>query len=141
MNDAKKLWFLFVLSFSLGFTALESRKNSAAEPWVVAPPKGQYSVLKTLLVCSPTLTRLAKIVEDDLDFTDQFAVTVNKTDQDLASIKIEPLFKQGYSLLVSLKADAAHNVDVTVKDTSSNMTVLKKAVVLEQKSRRPLQGV
>lgn len=112
--------------------------------------EGKYSTLKNQLLCSSEnklLLRIAKIIRDDLEFTDQFDVDLKKTTQKLEEIKSKQLFKQGTSLitffeLVEKKRKQGPKQEklitrrctrAIVKDTSSDRVVFDKTIMMNEK--------
>jgi tol-pal system beta propeller repeat protein TolB len=73
------------------------------------------------------------MVHEDLDFTDQFDVELQKTTKKIAEIPSKKLFKQGTSLLIFCDYQGDAKVKIAIKDTSSDTTVFDHTVALERK--------
>ncbi|MBU1007509.1 hypothetical protein KKA53_00280 [Candidatus Dependentiae bacterium] len=143
-----KRFFVFVFVFTqlFGFTAVYAvatvTKSNARTFTVTGPHCGLYSRLKNQMLCSsknPLLFEVARIVRDDLNFTDQFDVDLKKKEHRLTAINLKELFKQGVSLVtafgfVEKNKKRGTRVHVRIRDTSSNHVVFDKTVTIERKN-------
>lgn len=131
----------FLSSSIFGSLPKDVSTAPAAANFSVKSSGSQYSKLKCLLLCpeveanSPFKKKifvLAKTVKEDLDFTDQFDVELQKTAaQNFSSIKTKKLFDKGFSLLILLKKGQGKFV-ATVKDTNSDTILCEKNISLER---------
>lgn len=130
------------LSFGVHAWSLFGRKKKQESPmptqvaFEVHGEQNKYSKLKSLLLCQGNdrlMLRFAKIIQGDLDFTDQFDVVLQKTTEDCSRISSEKLFKQGTSLLFSLEKNKK-GIRVTAKDTNSNIVVCDEVVPVTEKT-------
>lgn len=107
---------------------------------------GSYSRLKNLMVCQgdassskavPLLLRFAKIVADDLAFTDQFDVDLKKMDAKTVVPEPKKLFEQGVSLFSTFRVDKdkkdRFDVKIVVRDTSADLVVFDKTLSIAKK--------
>jgi len=146
----------FLLIDGAGYARLEKNQDESSKkrdqkkeaPFEVKGRYGKYSKLKNQILCyraNQLSLRFAKIIRDDLNFTDQFDVDLKKTDQTLKQIKLPELFKQGISLVtffyvieqeIKKKRKIEKNIEihVLIKDTNSKATVFDKKVTLEEKN-------
>lgn len=128
-----KLFVLFIVLFPK--IAIGSvRVSTSGNP-------NRYSKLKNVVLCKgkeKDLLRFAKIVFDDLDFTDQFDVEIKKTNTALKDIKLANLFKKNVSLITFLSAKVSKNnmnVKAVVKDTNSGSTFFEKELAIKRDCR------
>lgn len=120
---------------------VEDSKNSSELSVEVKNESKQYSKLNCLLLCRGkdyNFLEFAKIIRDDLNFTDQFDVVVKKTQQKINTKIFSKLFDKGISLLFSLNSlnDKKENfiVQATMRDTNSGMIIFDKKVSTNNKN-------
>lgn len=100
---------------------------------------GKYSKIKHVILCSgndSSLLRFAKVVYDDLDFTDQFDIELKKTDKPVTRDLVKRMFEQGISLVTVLSKEN-NIIKVTTSDTSLADTSVADTMVFE----RSVEGV
>lgn len=131
----KKCTWLFVLCFAFS-TALFGHASIHNTASAVAVNHDEYLIQSSsseklpclMLACSddPTLLQIAKDLKFDVEFTDQVAIDLKKTDHEPDGQVIKKLFNQGTSLAIVLKptelatAKKRGKLHVAVKDTHSN---------------------
>lgn len=94
----------------------------------------KHRKIKSLMLChdpDSLMLKCAKVIYDDLDFSDQFDVVWQKTDAKPDSVSLKKLFSQGTSLLIAFFKQGKLQMSVSVKDTSSGMVLFNKSVSIE----------
>lgn len=93
----------------------------------------RYGTVGCLLLCigdSPELDVIGKAVKNDLEFTDQLAVEIKKTETEPDTVLLPKLFNAGTSVCVYLKSGELKNallpVTVMVKEASSGDELFSK---------------
>ncbi len=101
------LFFLLTIVFSISLCAKDFKQNleNSEFCFTVESPVRQHGKIKCqsiILGKSTYLTKLAKIIKYDLDFTDQLDVDLKKSKQKLSPKIQEKLFNKGFSLILYL---------------------------------------
>jgi len=85
------------------------------------------------------LNPITKIIQSDLEFSDQLAIDLKKNDTELKPDVLSKLFNQGTSLCLFIRERGASRADmvslhVTLKDTASNQIFFEKNFTCHQKT-------
>jgi len=104
-------------------------------------PTKQYSRLKCFALVLGTnkmLDQMAKIIQYDLEFSDQVEIVLNKYSAELAPNVLTKLYDQGYSLCLYLKEEKnpANQlvINVLLKDPASGITFFEKKFAYQEKN-------
>ena len=116
-------------------------KSNVSTSFHIKSSSDGYSVLPCMLGCFGEhllTTNVAKVIRDDLDFTDQFTVALKKVKQEVGDRELKKLFDDGTSLYIELyegtHTDDRIEVVARVKDTNSGCLVHEEKASVCQKS-------
>ena len=125
----KKIFFKFTLIIFLTLSSFQITKTSQTPSFTVQSSARQYEKIKCLLLIfgeEKNLIKLGKIIKYDLNFTDQLEVDLKKSGLDLDAKMQDNLFKQGTSLLLSIKQNNQENFKITLKDLCTKTIFFEK---------------
>jgi tol-pal system beta propeller repeat protein TolB len=136
---------LFSVLLSINAAELQESQASAASTIQAIPfdatvkfevhnPLKQYNKIKCLMLTLSqhhTISQIAKVMQFDIEFSDQIAVELNKATKALEPATLQKLFKQGTSLCLYIEDapatnDATINLKISLKDTASEKTLFQK---------------
>lgn len=102
----------------------------------VHQPVRQYSKVKCLtLVLGPenkVLENAAKIIQFDLEFSDQVEIEINRHAGELDPVVLAKLYNKGMALCLYLRMQDKHTIKVELKDPASNAALFEKAFPLTE---------
>lgn len=130
----KYIKYIFLFIFLIGVT---TQANNDLTFEISTSTVRQHSKIKCLLLVIGTpdyLEKIAKIIQFDLEFSDQIEVEVKRHASFLDTKTLQNLYKQGTSLCLYLQnqvpdqpKEAHYSVQITLKDTASNTELFNKS--------------
>lgn len=121
----KKIFTIFALFIFTNLNTLLSQDLS----FKVENTIKQHEKIKSLFLVvgeDDFLEKLSKIIKPDLEFTDQLDVELNKTKYTLSVDLEKKLFNKGTSLCIYLKSSPNSEINLIVRELSSNITIFQK---------------
>lgn len=110
-----------------------SKQEEIETTFEVHNPSKKYCKVKCLMLIigdDPLVFKAAKIIEKDLNFSDQIEIVLNKSKSELSVSTLEKLYDQGYSLCLYVKSGknkaGQSGVHVILKDPATNTVFLNK---------------
>lgn len=146
MYAHKKLVFLFMLFHNMHFclcnnTAQANESNNLVQTTVNASEHSKIKCLILSLSEDPIFLQLAKVIQFDLEFTDQISVELKKAAIEPDNKVLSKIFKDGISLCGILKEESVYNKDkekriasVSMKEPSSGQIVFEKKFTFKDKN-------
>jgi len=121
MRVLKFLIFIFLLNIAFSFLVLS---KDSPEFNVTSVALGNEKIKCQFLCLSKSkfALNLSKIIQEDLESTDQLEVNLKKYEKQVDPQVLSSFFQKGISLFVFLKEipEQDENINIVIKDTSSN---------------------
>lgn len=128
--------FLFLIILHLQNISFEHIYCSDISFSVSSPNQNHEKIKITSVVIGDNdlLSKVAKIIQFDLEFTDQLEVELKKTKNNLSKKLEDKLCEQGISLSLCLKQNN-NKINLMLKDLNAQSVILEKEFIIDPKNK------